>query len=84
MNWLNSRERSCPCSRDLLGLPQGHSGKEPACTAREMGSIPRGEDPPGKETAAHAGTLAWKIPWAEEPGGLQSMGLQKRTTRLRG
>ena len=27
----------------------------------------------------HSSTLAWKIPWAEEPGGLQSVGLQSRT-----
>ena len=27
--------------------------------------------------AAHSNILAWKIPWTEEPGGLQSMGLQK-------
>ena len=32
-----------------------------------------------KEMAAHFSTLAWKIPWAEEPGRLQSMGLQSRT-----
>ena len=33
----------------------------------------------GKETAmaAHSSTLAWKIPWTEEPGGLQSMGLRR-------
>ena len=29
--------------------------------------------------APHSGTLAWKIPWAEEPGRLQSMGLRSRT-----
>ena len=29
--------------------------------------------------APHCSTLAWKIPWAEEPGGLQSVGLQSRT-----
>jgi len=29
-----------------------------------------------KAMAPHSSTLAWKIPWAEEPGGLQSMGLQ--------
>ena len=29
-----------------------------------------------KEMATHSNTLAWKIPWVEEPGGLQSMGLQ--------
>ena len=35
------------------------------------------EDPLEKETANHSSTLAWKIPWAEEPGSLQSMGLQR-------
>ena len=34
------------------------------------------EDPLEKEMATHAGTLAWKIPWTEEPGRLQTMGLQ--------
>ena len=32
------------------------------------------EDPPEKEMAAHSSTIAWKIPWMEEPGRLQSMG----------
>ena len=32
------------------------------------------EDPLEKEMATHSSTLAWKIPWAEEPGRLQSMG----------
>ena len=35
------------------------------------------EDPLEKEMASHASTLAWKIPWTEEPGGLQSMGSQR-------
>ena len=34
------------------------------------------EDPLEKEMATHSITLAWKIPWTEEPGRLQSMGLQ--------
>ena len=34
------------------------------------------EDPLEKEMAAHSSILAWKIPWTEEPGRLQSMGLQ--------
>ena len=33
------------------------------------------EKPPEEAMATHSGTLAWKIPWTEEPGGLQSMGL---------
>ena len=35
------------------------------------------EDPLEKEMAAHSSTLAWKIPWTEEPGMLQSMGSQR-------
>ena len=35
------------------------------------------EDPLGKEMAAHSSTLAWKIPWMEKPGGLQSVGSQR-------
>ena len=34
------------------------------------------EDPLEKEMATHCSILAWRIPWTEEPGGLQSMGLQ--------
>ena len=37
------------------------------------------EDPLEKEMATHSSTLAWKIPWTEKPGRLQSMGLQSRT-----
>ena len=35
------------------------------------------EDPLEKEMAIHSSTVAWKIPWTEEPGTLQSMGLQR-------
>ena len=35
------------------------------------------EDPLEKEMATHSSILAWKISWTEEPGGLQSMGLQR-------
>ena len=36
-----------------------------------------GEDPLEEEMAAHSSTLAWRVPWTEEPGGLQSMGSQR-------
>jgi len=36
-----------------------------------------GDDSLEKEMATHPGILAWRIPWAEEPGGLQSMGSQR-------
>ena len=40
------------------------------------------EDPLKKEMATDSSILAWEIPWTKEPGGLQSMGLQKSWTRL--
>ena len=44
---------------------------------RDMGSIPGLGRFPGKEMAAHSSILAWRIPWTEEPGGLQSIGSQR-------
>ena len=35
------------------------------------------EDPLEKEMVTHSSILAWEIPWTEEPGGLQSLGLQR-------
>ena len=40
------------------------------------------EDPLEKEMATHSSILAWRIPWTEEPGGLQSTGVTKSRTRL--
>ena len=37
------------------------------------------EDPLEKEMDTHSSILVWRIPWTEEPGGLQSMGLQRLT-----
>ena len=45
--------------------------------AGDPGSIPGLGDPLEKEMASHSRTIAWKIPWTEEPGRLQSMGLQR-------
>ena len=45
---------------------------------QEMGVWPLGwEDSLEKGMATHSSILAWEIPWTEEPGGLQSMGLQR-------
>ena len=41
------------------------------------------EDPLEKEMATHSSSLAWRIPWAEEPGRLQSMGMQELDTAWR-
>ena len=40
------------------------------------------EDPLEKGIATHSSILAWRIPWTEEPGGLQFTGLQKSWTQL--
>ena len=47
----------------------GHGG--------EAGLIPGSEDPMKKEMATYSSILAWEISWTEEPGGLQSTGLQR-------
>ena len=41
------------------------------------------EDPLEEEMATHSSILAWKTPWTEKPGGLQSMGVTKSWTRLK-
>ena len=45
---------------------------------RDAGSIPRSEDPLEEGMATHSSILAWRIPWMEKPGGLQSMGLHSQ------
>ena len=57
----------------LLGFPGGSDGKASACNARDLGLIPGLGRSLEKEMAIHSSTLAWKIPWMEEPGRLQSM-----------
>ena len=62
------------------GLPQWLRGKESACNAgyREIQVRSLGwEYPLEKSVATHSSVLAWKIPWTEEPDGLQSMALQR-------
>ena len=61
----------------VKGFPGGSEGKASVCNAGDPGLIPGLEDPLEKEMAACSSTLAWKSPWTEEPGRLQSMGLQR-------
>jgi len=60
-----------------MGFPGGSVDKESACNAGDPGLIPGLGRFPEKEMATHSSILVWEIPWPEEPGGLQSMGLQK-------
>ena len=56
-----------------MGFPGGSEVKAPACNLGHLGW----EDSLEKEMATHSSILAWRIPWTEEPGGLQSMGSQR-------
>ena len=61
------------CPYLLVGLPQWVSSKEsPARQETWFQSL--GEHPLEKEMATYSSILAWKTPWTEEPGGLQSIG----------
>ena len=60
----------------------GASDKEPACQCRRYDTRVRSlgqEDPLEEGMATHSTILAWRIPCTEEPGGLQSIGLQSWT-----
>ena len=55
----------------IFCFPGGSGGKESACNAEDPGST--------LGQAVHSNILAWRIPWTEESGVLQPMGLQSRT-----
>ena len=61
-----------------MGFSGGSMGKESACNADDR--VQSLEDPLEKEMETHTSILAWKIPWTEEPGRLQSMGSQELDT----
>ena len=56
-----------------MGLPLVKNLSANSEDAKAMGW----ENPPEKEMATHCSILAWEIPWTEEPGGLQSIGLPR-------
>ena len=66
-------------TRPLIGFLHPLSGEESAYNAGDSGSIPGSGRSLEKGMAAHSSFLAWRIPWTEELGGLQSMGLQSQT-----
>ena len=64
------------CCIDKVRASQVTRGKQ-TVHAGHAGSIPGSEDPLEEEIETHSSILAWRIPWTGEPGGLQSVGLQK-------
>ena len=59
----------------FVNLSDGSDIKEYACNAGDLVSIPGSGRSSEKGMATLTSILAWRIPWTEEPGGLQSMGL---------
>ena len=59
------------------GFPGSSDGKESACSAGDLGSIPVLEGPLEKGMETHSSILTQRSPWTEEPSRLQSMGLQR-------
>ena len=64
----------------LMAFPGSSVVMNPPANAGDVGSILGSGRSPGEGNGNHSSILAWKIPWTEEPGGLQSMGLQKSQT----
>ena len=60
-----------------ISFTGGSDGKESACNETGQVRSLDWDDLLEKEMVTHSSILAWRIPWTEEPGGLQSMGLQR-------
>ena len=60
-----------------VGFPAGSDSKEAACNAGDLGSNPGSGRSPGEGNGYPSSILVWRIPRTEEPGGLQSMRLQR-------
>ena len=58
----------------VLKMPLGFPG---GSVVENLPEVQGQEDPLEEEVVTHSSTLAWEIPWTEEPGGLQSIVLQK-------
>ena len=77
-NWTRlKRLSSSSSSIHNIAFSGGSDNKESVCNAGDPGSIPGQEDPLEKGMATHSSILPWEIPRTEQPGGLQSMALQR-------
>ena len=82
-----TRDRPLHCKVDSYPLDHHRSPSTASLVAQMVKNLPEmggtrvwsigWEDPLEKGMATHSSLLAWRIPWTEEPGGLQSMGLQR-------
>ena len=70
-------------SYDYTGFPGGAEVKASACNVGDLGRSLGQEDPLQKEMTTYSSILAWRIPWTEELGGLQSTGCKESDTTER-
>ena len=73
----NPKEQALVSSSGSYGFLRWFSNKESTCNTGDLGLIPGSERSPAEGKDTHSNILAWKIPWTEEPGGLQSMGCKE-------
>ena len=73
------RDKHAPTATYKRPFPGGSAGKESACNAGDPVQFLDQEDPLNEEMDTLSSILAWRIPWTEEPGGLQSIALQSLT-----
>ena len=77
---LDEKEKLWQGRATWMGFPGDVNGKEPTCQCRKRKKLRLSldwEDPVEEGMAAHSRVLAWRSPWTEEPGGLQSIGSQR-------
>ena len=77
MEFVNDDSVLTNTTNTTFDFPGGSNGKESAYNVGNLGLISGSGKPLEKGMATHSSILAWRIPWTEEPGGLQSMGLQR-------
>ena len=78
----SGQEPACQCRRCQRDVgsrtcPGGSDGTESACNVGDLGSTPGSGRSLGGGNGTHSSILAWRIPWTEEPGGLQFLGLHR-------
>ena len=75
-SWRKPTSLALP-TKSYMGFPGGSAGKESACDAGDLNSIPGSGRSPGEGNGYPLQYSCQRIPWTEGPGGLQSMGWQR-------
>ena len=79
LGWEDPWKRDRRPTLVLFSFPGGLDGKESAHNVETWVQSLGWEDPLEEGMATHSSILAWRIPWTEKPGGLQSVGSQSQT-----